>query len=164
MAKGPTAPAPQEQPAPPRVVPKRDPRADVGLMVAEIVGFTDQLKKAHVGFHTLNLAYLTVSGQLPAGERKKGLPLFEFTGVLEGAETREPVKCVADLKKLPKNYVPHVLVPLISIHASDLLEAVTEMRARLDHLQPALEAIVAQVQPAEAEPDAEDEDEEDDEE
>lgn len=159
----PAAPQPQEGP-PARVVPKRDPRNDVGILIAELNGWIVEIRRAQVAFNTYNMAYLSVTGQLPPGERKKGLPLLGGTGVLEGKDNREPVNFTSDLKKINKKYLPHVLVPLIGLHAGELLEAVTEIQARANALAPILAALASSAQPADqGQADAEDEDAEEDE-
>lgn len=160
----PAAAAPEAPPV--RVVPKRDPRQDVGILIAELDGWIAQIKRSQVAFNTYNMAYMTVMGQVPPGERKKGLPLLSGTGVLEGKDNREPVNFTSDLKKISKQYLPHVLVPLIGLHAGELLEAVKEIQERANLLVPVLTALAASAQPTqpdqgEAADDEDDEDEDD---
>lgn len=137
----PTAKPQQNNPPAPRVVAQRDPSTDVSILVADLCRDVVALKRAHVGFDTLRAAYDTAMGHTPEGERKKGLPLFEFNGALDGGDTREVVKCVADLKRVNPHYLPHVLIPLIAAQAADLLEVVEDLKSRVDTLSPILKSI-----------------------
>ncbi len=132
--------------APPRVVPQKDPQADVGTMITEMEVWFAQLKRTAAAYNSLYQSLLSAQNQTPEGERKKGLPVFEFSAALEGRESREPVKCVVDLKKINPAHVAHVLIPMINSQAGDLSEAVEEIAARVDVLRPLLAAITG-VQP-----------------
>ena len=133
------------QAAPPRVVPQtRDPRSEVPILLSELDAWFLSLKRSTAAYNSLHASFMSATGQLPEGERKKGLPVFEFTAALEGKESREPVKCVVDLKKVNPEYLGHVMIPLINSQAVDLIEAAEEIKAHVENLIPLLRLITGQ--------------------
>lgn len=137
----------QVQPQP-RVVAPTDPES-VPVLLEELNVWFLQLKRSTAGFNTLYQSLAMVSGQLPDTERKVGMPIFEFTSTLVGRETREPVKCSLDLKKLSKAGCSYVLVPLIGVLATELTESLNEIEHRVTTLRPLLAKMtgVAGVEP-----------------
>ena len=69
-----------ESPAPPRVIREPDVKNDVSIMVSEMEGWFNLLKKSHVGYNTLTGAHQGAIGATPDGVRKKGLPIFGAAG------------------------------------------------------------------------------------
>ena len=147
-----SAPAPAPVPAPARAVKQRDQRADVGVLVSEMSAWFKQLQRSVAAYNVLYLGLQSAQGDTPEGERKKGLPIFEFPAAIEGAEGREAVKCAIDLKEVDPAYLAHVLVPLINAQASKLLESVEEVETRVQMLKPILAVLTrgGQQQPAAA--------------
>lgn len=124
-----------------RTVKPRPPEApDVAVLVKELEGWFVEMKRNLAAFSSLNESLQSHQGGLPEGERKKGLPVFEFPA--PGADGRESIRCVIDLKNIDPRYVPHVLVPMINATAGDLLEAVQEVHVRAETLMPVLQAMV----------------------
>ncbi len=138
--------APQQPPPPQHEQPEArkvsQVREDsVPVLFEEMDGWFQKLKRDLSAFNALNLAFLTASGQLPPGERARGMPIFEFKA--PGPDGREPITCVLDLKKINPQYVQHVLIPLVNTVAADMLESVAEVGSRVQMLMPKLQAMVA---------------------
>lgn len=142
-----TVPAPAAAPVPTRAK-QRDPRADVGVIISEMSAWFKQLQRATAAYNALYLGLQAAQDQTPEGERKKGLPIFEFPAAIEGAEGREPIKCVIDLKEVDPAYLAHVLVPLINAQGGKLLESVEEIEERVQMLKPILAVLTGGGQPA----------------
>ncbi len=131
-------PAQVQQPVPRQVEKQED---SVPVLFEEMEGWFQRLKRDLSAFNALNMSYLTVVGQLPPGERARGLPIFEFKA--PGPDGREAITCTIDVKKVNPQFQPHVLVPMINTVAGDMLEAVEEVGSRVQMLIPRLRAMVA---------------------
>lgn len=116
----------------------QDPSVVVASLLSETDGWYVQLKRSLAAYNSLRLSLASSKGQLAPGERAKGLPVFEFSAPLIGAETREAVKCALDLRKVNPEHLGHVLIPLMNAQAADLLEAVGEIEERLTMIKPLL--------------------------
>jgi len=119
----------------------------IALLTQQLDDWFLALRRAMAAYNALSTAYLSATGELPEGERRRGLPLFEFNASLDG---REAIRCAIDLKKIDPAYLSHVMVPMIGSTGKDLLEAVEEIGSRVNKLRPLLHEVVAPVQPAEA--------------
>lgn len=132
MAKQVSAPE-QVEPtaaAPRRVQKKAQPT--VPDLVVEMDDWFTQLKRAVAGYNSLHQSLLSFQGQIPEGDRKKGLPVFKFPASVDGRTT---IEVVADLKHVDPAYVPHVMVPLINAQGSHMMEALDEIAERVGMLQ-----------------------------
>lgn len=127
----------QVQPAPPRVVKKPDAEApDLATLLEELEGWYKMFQRRMAAFNTLNLSYLSAAGNVPEGERKKGLPVFEFKATLDGRTT---IDCVVDLKEVNPKHISHVMIPLINAQVGCLYESIEEIEARIVAIKPLLE-------------------------
>lgn len=124
-----------------------DPEDNLMPLLVELDEWFVALRRAMIGFNTLRLSYLSLSGQLAEGERVRGLPFFEFNGVMPGKEKSEVVKCVVDLKKVDPLYHTHILLPLIGSYAAQMKEALDEVADRLLQVQPILDTVIAKTTP-----------------
>lgn len=122
----------QQQPQPRRVASNQPTAFD---LIAELREWLMALERAGAGFRSMHLSLASVQGQVPEGERKKGLPIFTFPASVNG---RDMIDCVADLKKVDPQYISHVLVPLINSQAIDMVDAVDELIERLNMIRPAI--------------------------
>ncbi len=127
--------------APPRVVPPEITKDRIPLLISEADAWWTLLKRTTAGYDTLLGSLNAATGNTPPGERKKGMPIFEYSATLVGKDSREPIKCAVDLKHVPKQYIPHVLVPILNTQAVQILESLNEIQARLDILKPLLEGM-----------------------
>lgn len=117
--------------------------ADVPVLVSEMAGWFDSLKRSLAGFSALHGALLNATGKVPDGERKLALPMLEFKAPLVGRDSREVVTCAVDLRKVQAGYAPHVLVPLLNVVAGELLESMEEIQEHLDLIRPLLSTMMA---------------------
>lgn len=144
-----------QQPVPvsaPRVVVPHDPSEDIPQLLIEMEDWFTTLKRSMAAFSALKGSFLSLTNQLPEGERRRGLPVFEFSAPLIGKETREAIKCVIDLRRIDQNYVGHVLVPIINAQAGEILESVEEIAERVALLRPILHAMTGGGPPASGDP------------
>lgn len=118
---------------PPPDAPPADAHSDdaPAAVIKDLEGWLLQVKRDLAGFMTLRGALDGATGQTPPGVRKKGLPVFEYKGTLDG---RDIVLLTADLKRVPPAYLKHVLVPLINATASSLSESAEELARHADAL------------------------------
>lgn len=125
--------------------PRRVPKTQIGVpeVVTEMRDWFVNLERSVAGYNHLHLAFLSFAGQLPDGERKKGLPILTFKASVNG---RDAIEVVSDLKKVDPQYVPHVLVPLINAQAADMIESVNEIEKRIEMLRELLASVQPQPQ------------------
>lgn len=98
------------------------------------------LRRAIAGYSALSAALRSLRGDLPEGERRRGLPVFTFSATADG---RDAVQCVVDLKKIRPEYVEFVLGPLIHAQGEMAREAAAHLANDLGELAQSLERSLA---------------------
>lgn len=112
---------------------------DVGTACREILDECQQLARSVAAYTALDRALRTETGQLDGAERPSGMPIFEFPATLDG---RDSIKCCVDVRKVPRNYVQHVLVPLMHVPAGEILEALDRITQLVDAIKPPLQQLL----------------------
>lgn len=135
MVKQNTLVEPQEQ------VQKRKSQKQIGItdLATEMKDWFIAFERSVAGYNSLHLSLLSFNGQIPEGERKKGLPIFTHPASVDGVNT---IEVVTDLKFVDPQYVQHVLVPMINAHANVMMEALEEIGIRVDTLQKLLNKLL----------------------
>lgn len=110
-------------------------------LVLEMKDWFQTLERSVAGYNSLQMSLLSFKGEIPDGERKKGLPIFTFQASVDG---HNAIDVVIDMKHADPEYVPHVLIPMINMQSNDLLDAVNEIETRVKMLQQLLETMVNQ--------------------
>lgn len=105
----------QQQPAPPRQVPPR--QVTVGELLQQADECLIGLRRAYAGCNHLNEALAAHMNPPPPGQRRKGLPIFNYRASADGVKAEE---IAVDLKNVEPEYIPHVLVPLINAHIPEI--------------------------------------------
>lgn len=117
------------KPAKPRPTQKH---RDICAILAEADDWWLNFKRSLAGYNTLTKALQSFNGDVPEDELASGLPLFEFSGSIDG---RNASRLCMDVKKIkPPEHVPHVLVPMINSYASDMIESIAELEIRVAEL------------------------------
>jgi hypothetical protein len=98
-------------------------------------------------FSTLSAAYRGHTGEIAQGERKHGLPIFSYNATLDGVHV---VPVVSDLKLVQDQYVTHVLVPLIRMHAAGAAGQVAALERSVARLKKMIENEVGDIDAAES--------------
>lgn len=139
-------------PTPPPETPVSDqstPKVQYGpqhipALISELLSLCVHLRRDAAGYNFLNRSLLSASGQLPAGERTTGLPVFEFSASAEGADGRlESIRCAVDLQHVPPAYIQHVMLPIVASQGHRVLEDVQEIKNVISIVEPLLSAILA---------------------
>jgi hypothetical protein len=128
-AQKPTAP-PAPQAPQPKEAKKRPPTP--GELIVEMGDWLNQLRRAFAGVDLLQSCLHAHNGQLPEGERRRGLPILACPATIDGVDS---VKVEFDLRKVDPAYLEHVLVPLVNSQYPDLLAAVEEIGLRVTALR-----------------------------
>ena len=113
-------------------------RLGISEMVSDIVSWFGMLQRSAAAHDSLTASLMSAQGQMPVGERVKGLPVFEFTASLGS----QAIKCAVDLKKVDPQYIAHVLVPIINAQATDMLESAVEVQNKMTRLVDALKNLL----------------------
>ena len=116
--------------------------ADIVELVSGLDEWLLALKRAVAGYSTLTIGLLSAQNRLPPGQRKKGLPIFHYTGSFDSRTALDLFFDMKDLKKAFPEHLPNVLVPMISVQAQKMLEALGEMNARFDLINERLRDII----------------------
>lgn len=122
----------EEQAAPPSRAQAQVPPPPV--LIQELTGWFDILKKNLAGFKRMNGALLSVREPDAAG-RRVGMPILEFAA---SADDITAEKCSVDLRRVRPDHLEHVLVPLAEYLAVDMLTALSEIETRIALIRPQL--------------------------
>lgn len=126
------------QPQPqPLAQPERPPT--IQEILGELHAWDNALLRSSAGFLSLDRAQRSRKGQLQEGERQSGLPILEWAATLSGTDS---MKIGVDLKRVDPNYLDHVILPLQAALASEIQEAITEIRIRADTLETMLAPVL----------------------
>jgi hypothetical protein len=110
------------------------------------------LERGIAGYNALSSSLQTLTGNLPEGERERGLPIFAFKATTNG---RDAIDVCADLKQIPKEYVPYVLGPLIHAQGRQAQSALAALCKDVNDLAKILDRALAAQQEEEQEAPAE---------
>lgn len=116
---------------PPDLPPEERPRDIAGMLEGLNVTF-NELERFCAGYNTLSRVYQTVTGQLPPGQRPKGL-MLTFKGSVDDVHA---IDVVIDVQKhVDPAYAPSVIAPLANGQAHGMLAAVTRLIADATELR-----------------------------
>lgn len=111
----------------------------VQQLMHELKDWFTTMARALASYSALNGALKVARGHKPAeGERVRGMPIFEFPATVDGTDS---IKCSLDLERVRKDWQEHVILPLATLSAQDLLDAVEEIEARIVMVKPLLVAM-----------------------
>lgn len=102
------------------------------------------LERSMAGYNTLTRALETVNGNLPPGERPKGLPVFEYPGTADDVHV---IRVCSDLNDVDPAYLPHVLAPLCNAHSKMMHRAAVQIKVTADEIIGMIEMATTQTNP-----------------
>lgn len=141
-------------PPKPRQVPRKRAR-NVGDILDSIRDNFLSLERGIAGYNALSASLNTLTGNLPEGERERGLPIFAFKATTNG---RDSIDVCADLKLIHPDHVQYVLGPLIHAQGRQAQLSLAAMVQDVQDLAKILDrALAAQQQQEEQEDEPADE-------
>jgi hypothetical protein len=114
---------------PPPEMPARTKPRDIPEMLVALQDELNKAARAAAGYFTLSSIYEQVTALAKGKSRKKGLPIFQYKGSLDGVNVL-PLEC--DLGKIPTEFLPHMLSPMCNVHAAEMLEGLSNMQTLVD--------------------------------
>ena len=91
----------------------------------------EAMQRSQAGYTCLLTALNTVTGQLSPGERRRGLPIFKYTGTSNGVNV---IEICSDLQDIDVTHIPGVLAPLINAHYNKMCDAAMSVQALANEL------------------------------
>lgn len=123
---------------PPPTMPEKPQPKDLPELLMAMQEELTATARAAAGYLTLSKVYEQAVAPGRKG-RKKGLPIFEYKGSLDEVNV---LPLAIDLRKVSAQYLPHILSPFCSVHATEMLEGLSKIhqytRQAIDTLQAAL--------------------------
>jgi hypothetical protein len=110
---------------PPPDMPQAEPPKDIPGIFAALKEVLSQAEQSAGGYFVLSAIYAQVLQQGKVAGRRRGLPVMEYRGTLDGVNVL-PLKC--DLSKIPLKYLPSMLATMCNVHAAELLDGLQKMQ------------------------------------
>lgn len=99
------------------------------------------LDRACAGYSTMSVCLQQAVHGVGNGERKRGIPMLTYPGSADGGKATD---VVVDLQKVSPAVLPQILVPICQIHAAEMWESATRMRAAIDEMLVQIAAVMPQ--------------------